>query len=282
MGMRAQRNFVPECGKGRPQLLGCGRALRVLVRLISTSFTVSLGHPALAAEATEAQSASTDPRASGNTDEGLAEIVVTAELRQENLKDVPMSISAVSGETLALEHVTNIRDLAATVPNLDVAPLGPGQQIISIRGLSGERGSSSLTGIYLNNIPVSGLQDSFLATYPDVGMYDLQRVEVLKGPQGTLFGEGAVGGVVRFMTNAPDPAKYSGNVSLSLFGTDGGKLSEDLTLAARSGYPSKGPLYTGALLNHSQIGIHDHDAKFRQTWVASYAIFYYTGKILLV
>ena len=202
--------------------------LRIAITAVAL---VSLGNSALGSDAATGQSGSSDQR-STNTDEGLAEIVVTAELRQENLKDVPMSITAVSGESLALEHVTNIRDLAATVPNLDVAPLGPGQQIISIRGLSGERGSSSLTGIYLNNIPVSGLQDSFLATYPDVGMYDLQRVEVLKGPQGTLFGEGAVGGVVRFMTNTPDLTKYSGNVSLSLFGTDGGKLSEDLTLVA--------------------------------------------------
>ena len=207
-------------------------SLRVAINLIAGAALISVGDSALAVESAAGESASSEQRTSADTNEGLAEIVVTAQFRQENLKDVPMSISTVSGESLALEHVTNIRDLAATVPNLDVAPLGPGQQIISIRGLSGERGSSSLTGIYLNNIPVSGLQDSFLATYPDVGMYDLQRVEVLKGPQGTLFGEGAVGGVVRFMTNQPDLTKYGGNVSLSLFGTDGGKLSEDLTLVA--------------------------------------------------
>lgn len=167
-------------------------------------------------------------RASSPDDTTLSEIVVTAQLRKENLKDVPMSISVFSGEALSREHVTNISDLAFRVPNLDVAPLGLGQQIISIRGVSGERGSSSLTGVYLNNIPVSGLQDSFLATYPDVGMYDLQRVEVLKGPQGTLFGEGAVGGVVRFMANAPDLTKYSGQASATVFGQNGGKVSSDL------------------------------------------------------
>jgi iron complex outermembrane receptor protein len=231
MGIQKGWFFANARSTHRPRSLR-GAALRFAICLMPSMTMGGLGHSAFATQASEVQSGSTDPHASSSTDEGLAEIVVTAELRQENLKDVPMSISAVSGEALALEHVTNIRDLAATVPNLDVAPLGPGQQIISIRGLSGERGSSSLTGIYLNNIPVSGLQDSFLATYPDVGMYDLQRVEVLKGPQGTLFGEGAVGGVVRFMTNAPDLTKYSGNVSLSLFGTDGGKLSEDLTLVA--------------------------------------------------
>ncbi len=225
----------PHCSAGTRSadrsLSSCSNApFRTVIQLIAGVMLATLGDSALAVDAAAGPSAVSDQRASSDTDEGLAEVVVTSQLRKENLKDVPMTISAVSGETLAQEHLTSIADLAFRVPNLDVAPLGLGQQIIAIRGVSGERGSSSLTGIYLNNIPVSGLQDSFLATYPDVGMYDLQRVEVLKGPQGTLFGEGAVGGVVRFMANAPDLARYGGQASGSAFYTDGGKVSGDLTL----------------------------------------------------
>ena len=230
MGIQKVHHSVCAGSTPRSRTFSFSAALRIAINLVASATIIGLGNSALALEAPVDPVASSDQRAAAATDEGLAEIVVTAQFRKENLEDVPMSISAVSGDTLALEHITNVRDLAATVPNLDVAPLGPGQQIISIRGLSGERGSSSLTGIYLNNLPVSGLQDSFLATYPDVGMYDLQRVEVLKGPQGTLFGEGAVGGVVRFVTTPPDLTKYGGNVSVSLFGTDGGKISEDLVL----------------------------------------------------
>ena len=189
---------------------------RILVNLITGAVAVGVGNTALAVD--------------GTTDGQLEEVIVTSQLRKENLKDVPMAISAISGETLAQEHLTSIADLANRVPNLDVAPLGLGQQIIAIRGVSGERGSSSLTGVYLNNVPVSGLQDGFLATYPDVGMYDLQRVEVLKGPQGTLFGEGAVGGVVRFMANTPELTKYSGLASATAFYTNAGKVSGDVTL----------------------------------------------------
>jgi len=189
---------------------------RTFVNLLAVAVAIGVADAALAVDST--------------SNEGLEEVVVTSQLRKENLKDVPMAISAVSGETLAQEHLTSIADLANRVPNLDVAPLGLGQQIIAIRGVSGERGSSSLTGIYLNNVPVSGLQDGFLATYPDVGMYDLQRVEVLKGPQGTLFGEGAVGGVVRFMANTPELTKYSGLASATGFYTDAGRVSGDVTL----------------------------------------------------
>jgi len=196
-------------------------ALRIAVQLIAW---LGLTGPAGAALAADAADATPVPGVSqkptSESTDQLQEIVVTAQLRKENLQDVPISISVVSGDRLTLEHVTNISDLSYIVPNLDVAPIGLGQQIIAIRGVSGERGSSSLTGIYLDNIPVTGLQDSFLATYPDVGMFDLQRVEVLKGPQGTLFGEGAVGGVVHFVTNGPNLTKYAGQAALTMFQTD--------------------------------------------------------------
>ncbi len=193
---------------------------------LATGFSAVLVVPALA------QTAASPSAGSGAHSDAAApeleEVIVTAQLREEKLEDMPMSVATVSGEALQSQHITDIADLSYLIPNLDVARIGPSEQIIAIRGMSGERGSSSLTGIYLDDIPVNGLQDGFLATYPDVGMYDLQRVEVLKGPQGTLFGEGAVGGVVRFLTNRPDLTAFGGSVSVTGFGTAGGAPSEEM------------------------------------------------------
>jgi iron complex outermembrane recepter protein len=155
------------------------------------------------------------------------EVVVTAQRREESLKDVPISISAITGDQLRAAGVSNMLDLSRSVPGLAVAETGPGRQIIVIRGLGSERGSSSLTGVYLDDVPVTGAQDGFNQSYIDLRAIDLQRVEVLKGPQGTLFGEGAVGGAVRYITKDPDLTDFSSNLGTSFYSTSNGGWSQE-------------------------------------------------------
>lgn len=158
----------------------------------------------------------------------LEEIVVTAQKREERARDVPMSISALTGRQLEDARITNTLDLSFAVPGLAVAETGPGRQIIVVRGLGSERGSSSLTGLYLDEMPVSGAQDGFNQSYIDLRTLDLERVEVLKGPQGTLFGEGSVGGTVRFITREPELDAFSGSLNTSLYSTSDSSESKEI------------------------------------------------------
>ena len=135
----------------------------------------------------------------------LQEVVVTAQKREELLKDVPITIAVLSGASLEQPDVQGVTDALSRVPgvSLNVAGLG-GATTVSIRGVSA--GSSQFTGsstvgFYLDGVPM-GLVRS--AIFPDVNPYDLQRVEVLSGPQGTLYGASALNGVVRVITNDPD------------------------------------------------------------------------------
>jgi len=98
-----------------------------------------------------------------------------------------------------------------------------------VRGIHSQRGTSSLTGIYLDEMPISGVQDNQVPHYADLRTIDLERVEVLKGPQGTLFGEGAAGGVVRFITKDPDLSRFGGEFSTDLSNTADGGTSEKVT-----------------------------------------------------
>jgi iron complex outermembrane recepter protein len=155
----------------------------------------------------------------------LEEVVVTAQKRQERALDIPISITAIEGEELEDFRIRDMQDLSFFVPSLSVAEIGPGMGQIAIRGLGSERGNSSLTGVYLDEaaLAVSG-------EFPvDLVPVDLERVEVLKGPQGTLYGEGSTGGTIRYITRAPDLNDFSARAELSVYDTDEGGLGEELT-----------------------------------------------------
>jgi iron complex outermembrane recepter protein len=158
-------------------------------------------------------------------DMALEEIVVTAQKREERLIDVPMAITALSGETVENAGMQNIIDLSYAVPNLSVREEGPGRQVIVIRGMGNLRGTSSLVGLYLDEVPVSTNPELHI----DLQTLDLARVEVLKGPQGSLYGQGAVGGTVRFITEDPSFDGIEGKVGLSLYDTHKGDMSEEVT-----------------------------------------------------
>ena len=164
-------------------------------------------------------------------DLGIQEVVVTAQRRSENLQDVPIAVQAMTGDTLAQLNIENFDDMTKQLPNVTVSSFGPGQSNIYMRGLSvgntgGQQGSGG-TGSFPN---VSVYLDDQSAQVPgrnlDIYAVDLQRVEVLEGPQGTLFGSGAQAGVVRYITNKPDLDKLEAKVDAGAAGTVHGDMSE--------------------------------------------------------
>jgi iron complex outermembrane recepter protein len=153
----------------------------------------------------------------------IEEIIVTAQKRAASLQDVPFSIAALTSEDLRESGATNIVDVARNVPGLYITDLGPGQSQVAIRGISAgqvvrdQPGVKESVGVYLDESPIS------VALFtPDLDLYDLDRVEVLRGPQGTLFGAGSSSGTVRYITAQPDVGKFVGSVDVGLdFASDG-------------------------------------------------------------
>jgi iron complex outermembrane receptor protein len=150
---------------------------------------------------------------------GLEEIVVTAQKREERLQDVPISISVLSGERLDKSNFQGVTEALTTVPGVAAFPWSQGGgTFIAIRGVTASypigTGSSPI-GYYLDGVPF-GLVDTAIA--PDANPYDLQRVEVLRGPQGTLYGASALNGVVRVLTNDADLNSFD----LKAHGSDSG------------------------------------------------------------
>jgi len=177
-----------------------------------------------------------DQPAGGETGAGIGsiqEVVVTAQRRSENIQDVPIAIQAFSGETLQQLNVTTFDDLIKHLPNVSGASQGPGQVEIFMRGLSA--GSvPTQSGGSINGFPnVAIYLDEQSGQLPgrnlDVYAADLERIEVLEGPQGTLFGAGAQAGVIRYITNKPKLNTTEANFTAGYGTTAGGDPNTALT-----------------------------------------------------
>jgi len=164
---------------------------------------------------------------------GLQEVVVTAQRRSENAQNVPIAITAFSAEQLQQLNVTNFDDLVRHLPNVSAASQGPGISQINMRGLSSGVPSFQ-SGGSINGFPnVAVYLDEQSGQLPgrnlDVYAADLERIEVLEGPQGTLFGAGAQAGVIRYITNKPKLNVTEGNVTAGYGATAGGDPNSNLT-----------------------------------------------------
>ncbi|MFC4312520.1 TonB-dependent receptor [Steroidobacter flavus] len=139
----------------------------------------------------------------------VEEIVVTALRREESLQEAPAAISVLDSAALQAKGAQDYRDYLTSVPGVNFAQSGAGAMRVTIRGVSdGIGGSDPLTGIYIDETPIT---ESFTATL-DPSIYDVERVEVLKGPQGTLYGSGSMGGTVRVITKKPKLDEFEGSV----------------------------------------------------------------------
>ncbi|MDB5705294.1 MAG: hypothetical protein JWN66_2410 [Sphingomonas bacterium] len=217
-----------------------GRFLMTRVRhtartLLALSVAISaLGLPGVAAAQDKPADAAAVPE----------DIVVTAQKREQNLQDVPVSISVVSGESLVQSGSSQLTDFAAYVPGLTVTSSGtPGQSTVALRGVTPLNTSASV-GIYIDDAPVgSSTAYNRSADFAlDLLPYDIQRIEVLRGPQGTLYGASSIGGLVKYVTVAPNLSEFSGRAGGELFSIDH---------AGRVGYAGQAivnvPLVSGSL-----------------------------------
>lgn len=146
----------------------------------------------------------------------IEEIVVTATKRASRIQDVPFSINAQTQEDIDRTGASNLEELSRNVAGLTVQNLGPGQSQVAIRGVSAgqivrdQPGVKEQVGIYVDESVIS------LSLFtPDLDLYDLNRVETLRGPQGTLFGSGSVGGTIRYITNSPQTEEFEGSIEVS-------------------------------------------------------------------
>ncbi|WP_182911937.1 TonB-dependent receptor [Sphingomonas cavernae] len=171
--------------------------------------------------------AQTTPAPKDEPIEESKEIIVTATRRQESLQDVSGSVSALSNTQLERRGIDNFENLAPSIPGLTLNQAVKNRATFNIRGIATNVNGSNTqepVSVYINDAPVT---DTFAAAVqPDLRLFDVDRVEVLRGPQGTLFGSGSLGGTIRILTKRPDASKFEGAARIDLGVTEGGALRQ--------------------------------------------------------
>ena len=205
--------------------------------------------------------AQTPPSVSNSTrDDGsttLEEVVVTSfKQGAQSVQDVPSSIDVLSADRLEAMGVTNFADFSRSVPGLNFVDSGPGDKRYVIRGINSA--GEAQTALYIDNIPLTGIgaaATDFGGSQADLDLYDMHQIEVLRGPQGTLYGANSQAGVIRFVTNQPDPNKFEASTLADLSDTQSGS----------GNYQLKGmvnlPLIDGKLAVRL-VGYDDYDSGF--------------------
>src|SRR3984885_15319981 len=188
--------------------------------------TLIVGMAACAADTALANDANTEEPAS--TGGGLEEIVVTATRREESISRVPISITAISQDAIDQKGIKDFSDIVRLTPGVSFDASQTNQ--ISIRGISSS-GDSGTTGIYIDDTPIQVCNLGFNSDDTLVKLFDLDRVEVLRGPQGTLFGAGSEGGTVRYITVQPSLTETSVYAKAETSYTQGGSPSYESGLA---------------------------------------------------
>ena len=169
-----------------------------------------------------------DPSEADNTNRtqpaaDLQEVVVTAEKRDSTVQKTPISLTAITGADLQAQGVTDLVEVAQQVPGVSFKTSGPGQTELEMRGLTSTGGESPTVGFYLDETaltPPAMAQNGHVVIDPS--LFDLNRVEILRGPQGTLYGAGSMGGTIKLVTNQPDLQHFDVNAQGIFSDTDGG------------------------------------------------------------
>jgi outer membrane receptor protein involved in Fe transport len=180
---------------------------------MATGAVAMAGHPAAAAE----------PATGADKSAQLNEVVVTAEKRDTTVQKTAISITALKGSDLVQAGVTSLTAVAQQVPGVSFKTGGPGQTEFEMRGLNSAGGNSPTVGFYLDETPLTSFAYATAGKVViDPDLYDLNRIEVLRGPQGTLYGSGSMGGTIRLLTNQPQFNAYHTSGELIAAGTQGG------------------------------------------------------------
>lgn len=208
------------------------------VLMLSSALALLAAAPALA-QTTSTPASASDPAANarGNVSrdapvnstapqtESTQDIIVTAQKREQTLLQVPASVSVVSGAALETQQASTFQDYLKLVPGLQLTQSQPGLGRLVLRGINAG-GVGSAVAVYVDDTPFgssSGLANGGVLA-GDFDTFDLARLEVLRGPQGTLYGANSLGGLLKFVTNAPDPTKVEARVRGSVEDTEGGSI----------------------------------------------------------
>jgi iron complex outermembrane recepter protein len=207
--------------------------------------------------------------------ESLTEVIVTAQKRQERLIDTPLSITALTSNDIDKLGAVQFRDFANTVPGLSYTTVGAGYTAISLRGVTTGNDISPTVGVYVDDVPY-GSSSSFAMGAQlalDVGLFDVDRIEVLRGPQGTLYGASTMGGLIKYVSKQPDTNNVGVDVQSGVSSTkDGGvnfnvasavnlPLLADKAAVRLSGFESRdggyidnvNPALSARNINHSDV-----------------------------
>jgi iron complex outermembrane receptor protein len=159
----------------------------------------------------------------------LEEIVVTAQKFEERLSETPLSVTAISARNLEQLGATQLRDFASTVPSLTFTTSGVGSTQVNLRGITTGNNISPTVGIYVDEVPygsstpfASGAQLAL-----DVGLFDVSRIEILRGPQGTLYGASTMGGLLKYVSVVPDVSAFGATARVGVVSTAGGGVGYD-------------------------------------------------------
>ncbi len=239
--------------------LACGVALGALAFSFGTAFA-------------QAQNATPPNTASGEAS-SVSEVIVTANKREQRLRDVAMGVSALTGDELETRQLQSFVDFAPLIPGLSIQSGTPTENRVTIRGLNAG-GAGASVGIYVDDSPIgssNGLAGG--ATYTvNSDTWDLQRIEVLRGPQGTLYGANTEGGLIKYVTTAPNLSKFSAIAQAGAVGVDGGEVQGsakgvvNIPLAdGRAGVRISG-FYEGlpGFIDDPQLGLKNVNGGFRE------------------
>ena len=196
------------------------------VRLVAISVFATLLQAFTAiAQATTGTASGTS--ANDSTGLEIPDIVVTARKTAERLQDTPMSVAVITADTIEKTSATTLEDLGRQIPGLTVVSAAPGQNTITLRGLSG----NNTVGFYLDDTPLTiGIGNAVQPTNFDMdpALFDLDRVEVLRGPQGTLYGASSFGGTIRYITNQPNLSETHVTAKVIASGGEDGGFNEEV------------------------------------------------------
>jgi iron complex outermembrane receptor protein len=163
----------------------------------------------------------------------IPEVIVTATKHETVAQDTPISMTVLGADALQTTHADNFTEFASLVPGLTATDVGPGQKRYALRGLQSP--GEPEVALYYDEIPISGLPGGSLdtgASQPDIKLWDMDRIEVLRGPEGTLYGNGSEGGAIRIISKRPDLTKFEAAIQVIGAVTDGGAGSYGVNLMA--------------------------------------------------
>ena len=240
----------------------CAKSPRASGTKIGLAVAAALAGVALPRGSVLADAAAEAPSGGGGP---LQEVVVSARKVEENLQDVPISIDVFTQKDLSNLAITNMDDYLQKVPSISYISTGPGTQLFIMRGVSDgsnpNYANTSSTGFFVDDMSMS-----YTGAQPDLHLYDIERIEILNGPQGTTFGAGAMSGAIRYITNKPDLRYFSAGVDF-----DGGQIQGGQQNWSYQGYFNV-PIIDGVLgfrmsaFSDSHGGFIDNELTTR-TWV---------------